>query len=252
MNGLHSDLEEVTQNQQDKKLQLDSILEKLQIIEDVVHTMKRTVEEESQPSSPETPTNDASFSFFKPYPPSERKYLTFKRIDSSIPNPALIQVSQILHLAHEKLNLVRSQGQELENKIQQAKEESLANQFAHVKISPSYLSSVIKIVDVDVKQENPESSQANRTPTWEQWCNARYTSEKKAAMDINGQGQTSIKQGDVAPVSNVDCKERNEIEVMIQGWHAWAKTQKMLYKDKVSWSDLALRITWGFESLESS
>jgi hypothetical protein len=65
-------------------------------------------------------------------------------------------------------------------------------------------------------------------------------------MDIDGQGQTSIKQGDVAHVSNVDCKERNEIEVMIQGWHAWAKTQKMLYKDKVSWSDLALRITWGF------
>jgi hypothetical protein len=33
---------------------------------------------------------------------------------------------------------------------------------------------------------------------------------------------------------------------MIQGWHAWAKTQKLFFKDKVTWSDLALRITWGF------
>jgi hypothetical protein len=32
----------------------------------------------------------------------------------------------------------------------------------------------------------------------------------------------------------------------IQKWQAWAKTQKMLHKDHISWSDLALRITWGF------
>jgi hypothetical protein len=65
-------------------------------------------------------------------------------------------------------------------------------------------------------------------------------------MDIDGQGQSSLKHGDPAPISNVDCKERSDIELMIQGWHAWAKTQKMILKDKVSWSDLALRITWGF------
>jgi hypothetical protein len=246
MNGLHSDLEQVTQNQNDMKQQLDTILEKLQIIQDVVNNMQKTVEEESQPSSPEMPTNDASFSFFKPSSPPERKYLTFKRIDSSIPNPVLIRVSQILQLAHEKLKLVKSQGMELENQIQQAKEESLAKQLAIISIQSPHLSSCIKMVDV--KPEQPESSHqnTNRTPTWEQWCNARYSSGKKAAMDIDGQGQTSIKQGDTAPVSNIDCKERNDIEVMIQGWHAWAKTQKMLYKDKVSWSDLALRITWGF------
>jgi hypothetical protein len=34
--------------------------------------------------------------------------------------------------------------------------------------------------------------------------------------------------------------------MVIQKWQAWAKTQKMLFKDKVSWSDLALRLTWGF------
>jgi hypothetical protein len=65
-------------------------------------------------------------------------------------------------------------------------------------------------------------------------------------MDVDGQGQTSLKQGDSSPVTNLDCKDRSEIEVVIQGWHAWAKTQKMIYKDKVSWSDLALRLTWGF------
>jgi hypothetical protein len=65
-------------------------------------------------------------------------------------------------------------------------------------------------------------------------------------MDIDGQPQTSIKHTDTAPISNIDCKSKTEIESIIQGWHAWAKTQKLLFKDKVSWSDLALRITWGF------
>jgi hypothetical protein len=181
MNGLHSDLEQVTQNQNDMKQQLDTILEKLQIIQDAVNNMQKTVEEESQPSSPEMPTNDASFSFFKPSSPPERKYLTFKRIDSSIPNPVLIRVSQILQLAHEKLKLVKSQGMELENQIQQAKEESLAKQLAIISIQSPHLSSCIKMVDV--KPEQPESSHqnTNRTPTWEQWCNARYSSGKKAA-----------------------------------------------------------------------
>lgn len=225
--------------------QLESILEKLQIIEDVVHNMKRTVEEESQTSSPATPSNDASFSFFKQSPPAEKKYLSFKRIDSNTPNPVLIRVSQILQLAHDKLNLVRSQGQELASKIQQARDENLAKEMAIIQFQPLHHSSFIKMVDVK-KEEQHESSQSNRTPTWEQWCNARYTSAKKAAMDIDGQGQTSLKLGEAAPVSNVDCKEKIDIETMIQGWHAWAKTQKMTFKDKVSWSDLALRITWGF------
>jgi hypothetical protein len=44
------------------------------------------------------------------------------------------------------------------------------------------------MVDVKPEEEKTESSQAgaSRTPTWEQWCNARYTSAKKAAMDIDG------------------------------------------------------------------
>lgn len=66
-------------------------------------------------------------------------------------------------------------------------------------------------------------------------------------MDIDGQGQTSIKHTDTAPLSNFDCKTKSAIEDTIQGWHAWAGTQKLLFKDKVTWSDLALRITWGFQ-----
>lgn len=92
------------------------------------------MEEESQPSTPETPTNDASFSFFKKSPPSsppsEKKYLTFKRIDSSSPNPVLVRVSQILQLAQEKLNLVKTQGLEQENKIGPVKEKSLVEKMA--------------------------------------------------------------------------------------------------------------------------
>lgn len=34
--------------------------------------------------------------------------------------------------------------------------------------------------------------------------------------------------------------------MIIQKWQAWARTQKLIFKDKVTWSDLALRLTWGF------
>jgi hypothetical protein len=68
----------------------------------------------------------------------------------------------------------------------------------------------------------------SRTSAWEQWCHARFTNKKKAPMDIDGQGQSSLKHGDIAPISNIDCKERSDIEIMIQGWHAWAKTQKLI------------------------
>jgi hypothetical protein len=159
------------------------------------------------------------------------------------------RIVEVFHLAQTKLDLVKSQCHDLSEKIQQAKEDSVTNQLSLVQLDPSPFpsSSFIKMVDVKPDTDQPESSRTqNTTPTWEQWCNARYTSAKKAAMDIDGQGQTSLKQGEAAPVSNVDCKEKIEIETMIQGWHAWAKTQKMIFKDKVSWSDLALRITWGF------
>jgi hypothetical protein len=65
-------------------------------------------------------------------------------------------------------------------------------------------------------------------------------------MDIDGQPPTPSNMLIHAPVSDFDCKSKTEIENIIQQWQAWAKTQKLLHKDKVSWSDIALRITWGF------
>jgi hypothetical protein len=49
-----------------------------------------------------------------------------------------------------------------------------------------------------------------------------------------------------APITNLNCRSKNEMMMIIQKWQAWARTQKLIFKDKVSWSDLALRLTWGF------
>jgi hypothetical protein len=249
MNGLHSELDQITQNQEDLKTQLNTILEKLEIIEKAVENMKASYQEESQPASPVLiPTNDASFSFFSSSPPSEKRALTLKQLASGLRNPTMVRIAEICQLAYEKLSLVQKQGKELETQIEQAKADSLAKQLALVHISTDQCLS-IKAMDGETKPEpNPESSKpsSSRTSAWEQWCNARYTGSKKAPMDIDGHPQTSIKHTDTAPVSNVDCKSKLEIENMIQGWHAWAKTHKLLFKDKVSWSDLALRLTWGF------
>jgi hypothetical protein len=159
------------------------------------------------------------------------------------PNFTLVRIEEVRQLAREKLTLVQTQISSLESEIEKAKVDQLTEQLASVNISP------ISIKMVDVKPEQPESSsQPSPTSAWEQWCNARFASRNKAPMDIDGQGQTSSKVGNfaTAPVSNLDCKDKAFIESMIQEWHAWTKTQKMLQKEKVSWSDLALRLTWGF------
>lgn len=141
--------------------------------------------------------------------------------------------------------------------IEKAKEEKLSSQLVVVHIHSSSVNSyspVIKAIGSESKPEvKPEAGQSSsqappsRTSAWEQWCNARFSGSKKAPMDIDGHGQTSIKHTDTAPISNFDCKKKYEIEIIIQGWHAWAKTQKLLFKDKISWSDITLRITWGFQ-----
>jgi hypothetical protein len=225
------------------------ILEKIDIIEKAVENMKTSYQEESQPASPVlVPTNDATFSFFSSSPPTEKRELTLKQLASSLRNPTLVRIAEICQLAYEKLALVKGQINELEKQIEQAKADSLVSQLALVHISTNQSFS-IKAMEGETKPE-PEAEQSkpssSRTSAWEQWCNSKYKGSKKAPMDIDGQPSTSIKHVDTAPVSNVDCKSKVEIENMIQGWHAWAKTQKLLFKDKVTWSDLALRITWGF------
>jgi len=96
-------------------------------------------------------------------------------------------------------------------------------------------------------EDKPESShKPYPRSAWENWCNAKYAGTKKAPMDIDGQPPVSIKHVDSAPISDFDCKSKVEIENTILQWQSWARTQKLLYKDKVSRSDIALRITWGF------
>lgn len=63
LNSLHVEVDEVTYNQVLLKEQLSTILEKVHIIEDAVNNMRKTYDE-SQPSSPTPPSNDATFSFF--------------------------------------------------------------------------------------------------------------------------------------------------------------------------------------------
>lgn len=34
--------------------------------------------------------------------------------------------------------------------------------------------------------------------------------------------------------------------IIFQKWQAWAKTQTMIFRNRVAWNELALRLTWGF------
>jgi predicted nucleic acid-binding Zn-ribbon protein len=52
MNGLHSEIDSLESNQEQMKSQLEKILEKLEIIQTVVFSLKDSFEEEIKPSSP--------------------------------------------------------------------------------------------------------------------------------------------------------------------------------------------------------
>jgi len=242
LNSLHTEISELRYDHDTLKHKIDLLLDKILIIEEAVSNMRHTYDE-SVPSSPKSPTGDANFSFFADKSSSKSKQLVLKAFSVNPPNFTLVRIEEVRQLAQEKLTIVQQQISSLESAIKKAKVDQLTEQLASVDIS----STIIKMVDV--KPEQPESSsQPSPTSAWEQWCNARFASRNKAPMDIDGQGQTSSKVGNfaTAPVSNLDCKDKAFIESMIQEWHAWTKTQKMLQKEKVSWSDLALRLTWGF------
>jgi hypothetical protein len=51
---------------------------------------------------------------------------------------------------------------------------------------------------------------------------------------------------DPAHVSNINFRSRNEMMIIFQRWHAWAKTQKLIYRNIIAWNELDLRLTWGF------
>jgi hypothetical protein len=100
----------------------------------------------------------------------------------------------------------------------QSKIASVESQLALVNISPINDFFSIKAMEGDQKEEEEETSKkpsSSRTSAWEQWCNSKYKGTKKAPMDIDGQTPSSIKHVDQAPVSNIDCKSKLDIEIVI-------------------------------------
>ena len=86
--------------------------------------------------------------------------------------------------------------------------------------------------------------------SWEKWCNSKYGSPGKTPYDPSNTDEFPILSRaniDQALMINLNCKSKNEILMEIHTWSAWARTQKSIHRNKVSWSKLALRITWGFQ-----
>jgi hypothetical protein len=107
LNGLHSEIDNLEHGQEDMKLQLHTILEKLEVIEKAVANLKFSYQEESQPASPVLipETSDATFSFFGPPTSStDQKFLTLKQLASSLANPTLIRIAEVSQLAIENLS----------------------------------------------------------------------------------------------------------------------------------------------------
>jgi hypothetical protein len=80
LNSLHSEIDQVIQNQDDIRKELAKLLEKLVIIEEAVTNMKDAYKAESQPTSPASVSNDATFSFFGPPSDHPKTFLTLKQL----------------------------------------------------------------------------------------------------------------------------------------------------------------------------
>jgi len=151
------------------KLQLHTILEKLEVIDKAIANLKFSYQEESQPASPVLipETSDATFSFFGPTTSStDQKFLTLKQLASSLANPTLIRIAEVSQLAIEKLELVKSQISTLEIQVNDSKTASLERQLSLVHISPpdSFVNSLsIKAMQGETKptEEKPESFETN-------------------------------------------------------------------------------------------
>jgi hypothetical protein len=169
LNGLHSEIDSLEHGQKEMKLQLHTILEKLEVIEKAVANLKFSYQEESQPASPVLipETSDATFSFFGPTTSStDQKFITLKQLNSSLANPTLIRIAEVSQLAIEKLELVKSQISTLETQVNDSKTASLERQLSLVHISPpdSFVNSLsIKAMEGETKptEEKPESSGTN-------------------------------------------------------------------------------------------
>jgi hypothetical protein len=103
------------------KSQLEKILEKLEIIQTAVFSLKDSFEEENKTPSPlkiEDIERHASFKWFgSSSSKEEQKHLTLKQLAKEVPNPALARIAEVLEIAVEKIELVKKQSSELEDDI---------------------------------------------------------------------------------------------------------------------------------------
>jgi hypothetical protein len=192
---------------------------------------------------------DASFKWLDSTSPLEdNKQLTLKQIASEIPNPTLARIAEVLELSIQKIELVKTQSVELEDQIRQVAP-SRVEQDSFLKVIGGE-SNVSHEESIDApKPSEAKSSRTSFQTAWEKWCDAKYGTNKKSFLDpANTDAHPSLSTSNIesAPISNLNCKSKTEIMMVIQKWQAWAKTQKMMFKDRVTWSDLALRLTWGF------
>ena len=132
------------------------------------------------------------------------------------------RIVEIALLASEKLDLVKSQISQFEQTL--------------LKTSPT---PCIKGLEEGKYSTGPRSSEGEATgnpfqTAWEKWCNAKYGSRKKVPFDlVNSNEHASFNRENIdpTPVSNINCRSRNEMMIIFQRWHAWATTQKLLYKN---------------------
>jgi hypothetical protein len=164
-------------------------------------------------------------------------------------NPTLARIAEVLQLAIQKIKLVQFQSSELEEEIHQAASTNLNKAFENLDIQDPYVKTIEGQESGQTdshRRDEAESSGTSFQSAWEKWCNAKYGANPKTPTDHSAHSMHSTSNIETPPVINVDCKHKQDIMISKQKWQAWAKTQKMIHKDHISWSDLALRITWGF------
>jgi hypothetical protein len=215
MNGLHSEIDSLENNQEHMKSQLEKIFEKLEIIQTAVFTLKYSFEEENKTPSPlqiEDIERHASFKWFSSSSSKEEhKQLTLKQLAKVVPNPALARIVEVLEIAVEKIELVKKQSSKLEDDIKKA--------------SQARIPSIKAIDDAESSTKNaPRSSHDDASgnvfqSAWEKWCNAKYGSSKKVPFDpANSSEHASFSRENIesAPITNLNCRSKTEIMMIIQ------------------------------------
>lgn len=158
--------------------------------------------------------------------------MTLKQLATELANPTLARIAQVVLLASEKLELVKSQFSTLEEEIQAIQQKSIPPILFIKGMEEAEISNTNAPRSYDDDAAGNPSYSA-----WEKWCNAKYGSSKKVLFDpanSNEHASFSRENMDPAPVSNLNCKSHNEMMLIFQKWQAWAKTQKMIFRNRAA------------------